>query len=340
LKIVHAVCTDAFAGVERHVAVLAAAQQAAGHDVVVIGGERKAMLSALGPRPVGHIGARSVVRVAVELGGHRDADVVAVHMTAAEIAAAVSLPTRDIPIVATRHFAALRGSSSRAAHIVAAMAARRITRQIAVSQYVASRVDGSAEVVLSGVPSEPDGVDADARERVVLVAQRLEAEKRTADALEVFARSGLAERQWRLVVAGEGRCRASLERLARSLRIESSTAFLGRVDDVGHLMRTAGLLLAPRPDEALGLTVLEAMAHGLPVVACAGGGHLETVGQEASEVCYQPGALEEGAAILHRLATTPDERNDVANVLRDAQRRRFTVARQAAATEAVYRSII
>ena len=46
-------------------------------------------------------------------------------------------------------------------------------------------------------------------------------------------------------------------------------------------MRTAGVLLAPRPDEAFGLSVVEAMARGLPVVAAGSGAHLETVGSVA-----------------------------------------------------------
>ena len=43
-------------------------------------------------------------------------------------------------------------------------------------------------------------------------------------------------------------------------------------------MRAAGVLLAPRTDEAFGLSVVEAMARGLPVVAAGSGAHLETVG--------------------------------------------------------------
>ena len=53
-------------------------------------------------------------------------------------------------------------------------------------------------------------------------------------------------------------------------------------------MRAAGVLLAPRTDEAFGLSVVEAMARGLPVVAAGSGAHLETVGSAPEPRCSSP----------------------------------------------------
>ena len=47
MKITHVVCTDNFAGVERHVALLAAAQHDLGHEVTVIGGQQERMRAAI-----------------------------------------------------------------------------------------------------------------------------------------------------------------------------------------------------------------------------------------------------------------------------------------------------
>ena len=97
-------------------------------------------------------------------------------------------------------------------------------------------------------------------------------------AIEGFVASGLADEGWTLDIAGEGSQRTHLERLAADRGAGAAVRFLGFRMDVDELMAAAGIFLAPRPTEALGLSVLEAMAAGLPVVAAAAGGHLETVG--------------------------------------------------------------
>ena len=56
MRVLHVVCSDGFAGVERHVALLAAAQRAAA-TVVVIGGDPASMVSAT-DRPGRHHPAR------------------------------------------------------------------------------------------------------------------------------------------------------------------------------------------------------------------------------------------------------------------------------------------
>ena len=50
LSILHVCCTDAFAGVERHIAALAADQAARGHEVHVIGGHPEMITRHIGDR--------------------------------------------------------------------------------------------------------------------------------------------------------------------------------------------------------------------------------------------------------------------------------------------------
>ena len=340
MRIVHAVCTDAFAGVERHIAMLAVAQADSGHEVVVVGGHARTMREVMDRPDIRHVAACTVWQVSRALDRLGDATVFNVHMTSAEIAAALARRSRRVPVVATRHFAATRGRSSRAAGLVARLAARRISAQIAVSRFVAEHIEPTSTVVMSGVAAADEPRAASARERRVLVAQRLEPEKQTGDAVRIFAASGLAAEGWSLDVAGEGRQRRTLESLASQLGVGQAVRFLGHRSDTAQLMDRAALLLAPRPDEALGLTVLEAMSHGLPVVAAAGGGHLETIYPIAPETCYAIGDLAAAARLLADLAHDPALRDELGPRLRTAQLRHFSVAAQAAATEAVYRSVL
>ncbi|MDC5697684.1 glycosyltransferase family 4 protein [Intrasporangium calvum] len=340
MRIVHAVCTDAFAGVERHIAVLAMAQADSGHDVIVVGGHARTMREVMDRRDIRHVAASTVWDVRRALDRLGDADVFNVHMTSAEIAAALAFRSRQVPVVATRHFPARRGASSWLAGVAARMAARRISAQIAVSRFVADHIEPPSTVVVSGVPMA-DGAGGPARRSDrVLVAQRLEPEKRTADALRIFALAGLAADGWSLDIAGEGRERHLLEGLADELGIGPAVRFLGHRNDVADLMDRSAILLAAGCNEALGLTVLEAMSRGLPVVAAAGGGHVETVCSVAPEWCHPVGDLRKAADLLAALARDPAPRIALGDRLRSAQRSRFTVAAQAEATEAVYRSVL
>ncbi len=76
----------------------------------------------------------------------------------------------------------------------------------------------------------------------------------------------------RFVFAGEGPLRSKLERLCRHLGVEGAVDLLGLRKDVPDLMRRASLFVRPSYLEGMPLTVLEAMASGLPVVATPAGG--------------------------------------------------------------------
>lgn len=341
MRVLHVIHSDAFAGVERHVAQLAGAQAARGDQVVVIGGDQSRMGAESSPgvvhRPAA-TGWQTLRTVRAATRGRPD--VVHAHMTVAEAASVLALLGTGIPLVATRHFAQGRGRNG-PARALTGLLARRIAAQLAISEYVAERVEGDCTVVHPGVPEQPDALPARDRSATVLVVQRLEAEKATDDALRIFARSGLAGLGWRLEVAGSGSQLESLQRLARDLGVSDSVTFLGHRTDVPELMRRSGVLIAPCPVEGLGLTVVEAMAAGLPIVAAAAGGHLETLEGLRGAVLYDPASgLDDAAGRLRGLAEDAEERDASARELQRAQRERFTLARQAERTDAVYRSVV
>lgn len=337
LRIVHAVRSDGFAGVERYIAVLAAEQARRGHRVTAIGGDQAAMGAAVAGSGVLCRAAVTTRAVARQLDAFRGADVLHVHMTAAEAAAVLAVRARHVPVVTTRHFAAARGRGP-LGRAVTPLIRRRVGAQIAISAYVAAHIDGPCEVIRSGVPVvEPAPIE---RERTILLAQRLEPEKGGADAIRAFALSGLAAAGWSLLIAGDGSERGPLERLAGELGVSGGVRFLGQRRDVGDLMLRAGMLIAPCPIEGLGLTPLEAMAAGLPVVAAGAGGHVETVGQVAGAALFPPGDAASAADRLRRLAGDADLRHDYGERLRGVQRRLFTVARQADAVEDIYRRLL
>jgi glycosyltransferase involved in cell wall biosynthesis/GT2 family glycosyltransferase len=298
LRIVHAVRSDAFAGVERYIADIAREFATRGHNVTVIGGEHRTMLNAIGDSAVALERGETMGRVGRALVRRgRRADVLHLHMTAAEAAAVMMWPVVHTPSIATRHFAAPRGSSV-AGRLAAPLIRRRITREISISRYVATSTGEPSAVLLNAVADAP-AVDPVAP--VVLMVQRLEPEKRTIDGLAAWSSSSLPDEGWELWIAGEGSQRGTLEREVASMKLRG-VRFFGQRHDVDDLRRRAGLYLATAPTEPFGLAVAEAMAAGLPVVAAAGGGHLETIGAAAPELLFPPGDVDACGCLLRDLA--------------------------------------
>lgn len=80
----------------------------------------------------------------------------------------------------------------------------------------------------------------------------------------------LRKRAWTLTLVGDGPDRAMLERAARSMGLADRVRFAGWTDRdaLPDVLRRADIYVFPSIQEGMPNTVLEAMACGLPVVAC------------------------------------------------------------------------
>ena len=314
--------TANFAGTERYVCEVARTQAALGHEVHVLGGDPLQMQGWLGAAQW-HDGEslRRALQGLVTLGR---LDVVHTHLTAAELVGTLSKARHHGSVVSTRHIAAPRGSS-RLGRVARPVARWGIDTEIAISHHVDARCGPGPRTVLHNGVQSSDAVYASGARTVVLL-QRLEREKDTTTALKAWARSGLADRGWRLLVAGDGSERAALRALASELT-PTSVEFLGHVGDVGDvesLLAGTSLLLASATSEPLGLTVLEAMARGIPVVASAAGGHLETLGAQYPYF-FEPGDADGAATVLAAAAEGQDRREQLSRELRARQRSSFSL---------------
>ncbi len=106
---------------------------------------------------------------------------------------------------------------------------------------------------------------------------RLSPEKNIANLLRAAARVRDADPAFRLEIAGDGPCRDDLVRLSQELNLGSTVTFLGEVREIPALLARASLFVLPSRSEGISLTLLEAMARGLPIVATRVGGNPEVV---------------------------------------------------------------
>ena len=85
----------------------------------------------------------------------------------------------------------------------------------------------------------------------------------------LHALSELKNYDWSLDVLGEGPHREELEELSRSLELDERVTFHGNKDnhEVEAFMAKSSCLIFPSFSEGMGLSVLEALSMGLPVIA-------------------------------------------------------------------------
>lgn len=108
-------------------------------------------------------------------------------------------------------------------------------------------------------------------ERILVHASNFRKVKRVDDVIRIFER--VREKvPSKLLMIGDGPERQNAEELARTLRIFKDIRFLGRQDQMDEILSISDLFLLPSQNESFGLSALEAMACGVPVISTNAGG--------------------------------------------------------------------
>ncbi len=112
--------------------------------------------------------------------------------------------------------------------------------------------------------------------RVLMHISNFRPVKRVRDVVRIFAKV-TAEIPSVLVMVGDGPERTEAEDEASLLGVTEHVHFLGKIESVAPLLASADLFLLPSEKESFGLSALEALASGVPVIGCASGGLPEVV---------------------------------------------------------------
>ncbi|GAA3111252.1 glycosyl transferase [Streptosporangium carneum] len=148
-----------------------------------------------------------------------------------------------------------------------------------------------------------------------------------------------------LVVAGGGPGEPELDRLARiagMYGVADRVRFVGRVarEDVPALMRSADVVVSVPWYEPFGIVPLEAMACGVPVVASAVGGHLDTVTPGVTGLLIPPRKAAVLGRALRELLADPFLLTSYGTAAADRARSHYDWNRVAAQTAAVYGDVL
>lgn len=147
----------------------------------------------------------------------------------------------------------------------------------------------------------------------VLSVGRLVPQKGFETLLRAFAELRAAHRSYRLLIAGEGPSRPSIEAEAGRLGLAEVVVFLGAVPrtELPDLYAGAGAVVLASNHEAFGLAALEAMAAGAPLVATAVGGIPELATDGRSALLVPPDDPAALATALLRLVGDPQLRESL-----------------------------
>lgn len=156
--------------------------------------------------------------------------------------------------------------------------------------------------------------------------------------VDAFARLSPQWKHARLLIVGDGPERGRLEALTRELKVADRVRFAGFIADAPRCMPTMDLYVSASRREGLPLSVLEAMACSVPVVATRVAGHVDAVEDGVTGLLVpgdDPAVL---ASAMETLLADPERRRRMGEAGRERVERHFSVGRMVAATAGVYRA--
>lgn len=198
--------------------------------------------------------------------------------------------------------------------------------------FVAMSTEIAAELHTCGVPADrvhriPNGVDT-TRFRPAAPAERIALRRRLSlpegpiitytGRLVSYKGLPLLMQAWRavkavgapgtLVLVGEGgsdmhACEAALRREAAEAGLGGSVVFTGAVDNVDEYLRASDAFVFPTQNEAFGLSLVEAMACGLPVAATRVGAAIDVIVNGQNGWLLEPGHAQQLQDVLRRFCS-------------------------------------
>jgi len=109
------------------------------------------------------------------------------------------------------------------------------------------------------------------------------------------------------LIAGEGSLRKTLISGLKEKKLESYITFIGNINNIPEFLSALDIYIQPSVTEGFPLSVLEAMATGLPIICSDAGGLKELITDGETGLVYETGNVEELNVTLNKCLTMEKE---------------------------------
>jgi glycosyltransferase involved in cell wall biosynthesis len=141
------------------------------------------------------------------------------------------------------------------------------------------------------------------------------------------------------LIVGDGPLRGNVESMAKGLGVRENITFTGYLSDIIPALKAMDIFIQPSLSEGLGITVLEALASRLPVIATAVGGLPEIITHGENGLLVPAGSGRLLADQVLSLCSDPQYAQSLASRGFEQVAKKFSLSEMISATEAVYREV-
>lgn len=184
---------------------------------------------------------------------------------------------------------------------------KTIRNGVSVSEFVPSR--GQKSEVRERLGCGPD-------EFVLVCVARLSEQKRIDILLEALARAVREGVRCKCIIVGDGPRKNQLLEQASSLGLRDRVFFEGFHQDVRPYLQAGSAFILTSETEGLPLSILEAMACGLPSIVTDVGGNAELITHRVHGLIVPRESVDEIAKAISYLASHPEEHAQMAKMAR------------------------
>jgi glycosyltransferase involved in cell wall biosynthesis len=358
MKILQICSARQIGGGEKHLADLANGLARRGHDVfvaVIPSSPLLAELSAVPRQNVLELPMRNSLSVAsalklARLVRRHEIEIVHAHVARDYPLAALATRRAGARLVLTRH---VLFPLSR----IHKLTLRRTARVISVSQAVAEGLRAQQIFDADKIICIHNGIDVDrfvkGREHEQGAVKKLRVGmighlapiKGQEDFIRAAAIVCARRDDVEFVIAGEdksrgGEHRRNVEKLIDELGLNQRVRLIGWVEDVAKLLPDFDLFVSPSRSEPFGLSIVEAMASGTPVIATMSEGAREIVDDNQTGRLVPIGDTEAMASAIGELLSDRKERDRLSQNGQRVVRERFSLERMVVETEKVYEQVL
>ncbi len=283
-------------------------------------------------------------------------DIIHTHNYKADIIGFAASKLANVKWVATNHLWHSTDNKLRFYEGIDAVVLKSAKKVIGVSSAIVDDLKSKGfneqklEVIDNGIPIERYNVQrqADLRltlgiypdEYAVVIVGRLAVEKGHAVFLEAAARVLETFKNVKFLIVGDGLLKDNLVKQASDLNIVENTIFVGIREDIPLIYALSDVMVNASYNEGLPMTILEAMAAKLPIIATNVGAVGEAVIHEHNGLLLEPGnSLALSSAILD-LLKHKEKRQRFADKAYDEVCARYSNDRMAVRYNAVYEEVM